>query len=411
MMASKSPLLPVSEALARILACAGEIMPAEAVPLADAHRRTLAQDLTAPRDQPPFPASAMDGYAVRAADVALVPARLRLIGISAAGHAFEGSLRAGEAVRIFTGAPVPPGADAIVIQEDTEAGEGFVTVKEGADAGRHLRPAGLDFTAGEVLLKCGHRLTARDLALVAAAGHVRLQVRRKPRVALLATGDELARPGDILKPGQIVASNTFAVAAMIGSFGGDPIDLGIVRDDLFETTQAIRGALSQKADILVTLGGASVGDHDLVRQALTNVKMRLGFWRIAMRPGKPLMHGLLDGMRVLGFPGNPVSSMVCALIFLRPLIRARLADPQAGADPTRAAVLGADMAANDQRQDYVRATIERGTSPPVVTPFPRQDSSMMGVFARANALILREVHAPPAKAGEPCRAVILDEWE
>jgi molybdopterin molybdotransferase len=411
MMASKTPLLAVSEALARILACAGEIMPAEAVPLADAHRRTLAQDLIAPRDQPPFPASAMDGYAVRAADVARAPTRLRLIGISAAGHAFEGSLRTGEAVRIFTGAPVPPGADAIVIQEDAEAGEGFVTVKEGAAAGRHLRPAGLDFAAGEVLLKCGHRLTARDLALVAAAGHARLQVRRKPRVALLATGDELARPGDILKPGQIVASNSFAVAAMIRSFGGDPIDLGIVRDDLFETTQAIRGALSQKADILVTLGGASVGDHDLVRQALANVKMQLGFWRIAMRPGKPLMHGLLDGMRVLGFPGNPVSSMVCALIFLRPLIRARLADPQAGADPTRAAVLGADMAANDQRQDYVRATIETGTSPPVVTPFPRQDSSMMGVFARAKALILREVHAPPAKAGEPCRAVILDEWE
>jgi molybdopterin molybdotransferase len=411
MMLTKSPLLPVSEALARILASAGEVMPAEMVPLSEAHRRTLAQDLVAPHDQPPFPASAMDGYALRAADVARVPAKLRLIGTSAAGHAFDGSLRPGEAVRIFTGAPVPPGVDTIVIQEDAESGEGFVTVKEGAAIGRHIRAAGLDFAAGEVLLKAGHRITARDLALIAAAGLARLPVRRKPRAAILATGDELAQPGDVLKPGQIVASNSFAVAGMVRAFGAEPIDLGIARDDLSETKRAVRTAQEQKADILITLGGASVGDHDLVQQALTQAGMRLGFWRIAMRPGKPLMHGLLAQMRVLGFPGNPVSSMVCAMIFLRPLIRAKLGDPGAGADPTRAAVLGVDIAANDERQDYLRASIEPGTSPPVVTPFPRQDSSMMGVFARADALILREVRAPPAKAGEPCRVIILAEWE
>jgi molybdopterin molybdotransferase len=411
MMASKPPLLPVSEALARILASAGEVMPAETVPLAEAHRRTLAQDLIAPRDQPPFPASAMDGYAIRAADVTRVPAKLRLIGMSAAGHAFEGSHRSGEAVRIFTGAPVPLGADTIIVQEDTEASDGFVTVKEGAPVGRHIRPAGLDFAAGEILLESGHRVTARDLALIAAAGFVNLAVRRKPGVAILATGDELAQPGSALKPGQIVASNTFAVAGMVRAFGADPIDLGIARDDLSETRKAIQGALTRKAEIMTTLGGASVGDHDLVQQALAEEGMRLGFWRIAMRPGKPLMHGLLHGMRILGFPGNPVSSMVCAIIFLRPLIRAKLGDPEAGADPARAAVLGADMQANDERQDYVRATIEPDTSPPVVTPFPRQDSSMMGVFARANALILREVRAPAAKAGDPCRAIILNEWE
>jgi len=411
MMQGKSPLLPVSEALERILASAGEVMPVEIVPLRDAHRRTLAQNLIAARDQPPFPASAMDGYALRAADVSQVPAKLRVIGTSAAGHAFDGSLRAGEAVRIFTGAPVPPGADTIVIQEDAQAGEGCVTVKESAAVGRHIRAAGLDFAAGEVLLKAGHRITARDLALIAAAGLGRLPVRRKPRVALLATGDELAQPGDPLKPAQIVASNSFAVAGMVRAFGAEPIDLGIARDDLSETKMAVRTALDQKADILITLGGASVGDHDLVQQALTQAGMRLGFWRIAMRPGKPLMHGLLDEMRVLGFPGNPVSSMVCALIFLRPLIRAKLGDPDAGADPTRPAVLGVDIAANDERQDYLRASVAPGSSPPVVTPFPRQDSSMMGVFARADALILRAVRAPAAKAGEPCRAIILAEWE
>jgi molybdopterin molybdotransferase len=408
---TKTPLLPVAEALERILATAGSPLAAESVPLVETQGRTLAENVVASRDQPPFASSAMDGYAVRALDVAQAPAQLRLIGTSAACHAFAGRLGPGEAVRIFTGAPIPPGADTIIIQEDTTAGSGAVTVNEGAAEGRHIRPAGLDFAAADILLRAGHRLSTRDLALAAAAGFPLLSVRRRPRVAILATGDELVRPGDELRAGQIIASNSYAVAAMVAAAGGEAIDLGIARDDLDETRASIARARAEKADILVTLGGASVGDHDLVQEALTGAGMELGFWRIAMRPGKPLMHGLLGGMRVLGFPGNPVSSMVCALIFLRPLIRALVGDPKAGADPTRAAVLGADIAKNDQRQDYLRAAIAPGSAPPLVTPFARQDSSMMGVYARADALILRAIHAPAARAGEPCRAILLDEWE
>jgi len=408
---TENPLLPVSEALARILATAAQPIPPEMVGLHEAHRRTLAEDLIAPRDQPPFSASAMDGYAVRAEDVAQVPARLRVIGMSAAGHAFAGAVGAGEAVRIFTGAPVPAGANAIVIQEDTEAGDGGVAVKEGPPEGRYVRPAGLDFKKDEVLIRRGHRVSARDLALAAAAGSAQLSVRRKPRVAILATGDELVRPGEILREGQIIASNTYAVAAMVRGAGGDALDLGIAKDDLTQTRLAIRKALDHEVEILVTLGGASVGEHDLVQEALTGAGMDLGFWRIAMRPGKPLMHGSLGAMRVLGFPGNPVSSMVCALIFLRPLIRALLGDPAAGADPARPAILGADLARNDERQDYLRASVDQGSSPPIVTAFARQDSSMMAVFARSQALILRTPHAPPAKAGEACRAILLEEWE
>jgi molybdopterin molybdotransferase len=408
---NKNPLLPVSAALAQILATAKEPLPSERVPLDEAHRRTLAESLVASRDQPPFSASAMDGYAVRAADVAATPVTLAIIGMSAAGHAFEGELLPGQAVRIFTGAPLPKGADTIVIQENTAlTREGKVTVKSGASAGRYVRPAGLDFTATEVLLQASRRLTARDLALAAAAGFSHVRVRRRPRVAILATGDELVRPGEELRSGQIIASTSFAIAAMVRSAGGEAIDLGIARDDLAVTRAAIDKARALNADILVTLGGASVGDHDLVQEALTGSGMTLGFWRIAMRPGKPLMQGVLGGMRVLGFPGNPVSSMVCALIFLRPLIFSLLGDPIAGADPTRPAILGADVAANDERQDYLRSMVEPGPVPKV-TPFPRQDSSMMGVFARSDALLVRDPHAPGARAGDGCRAIFLEQWE
>jgi molybdopterin molybdotransferase len=409
---NKDPLLPVSEALARILTTAREPLPSERVPLGEAHRRTLAENVVASRDQPPFSASAMDGYAVRAADVATTPVTLALIGMSAAGHAFEGELGPGQTVRIFTGAPIPKGADAIVIQENTAPSrDGKVTVNLGAAAGRYVRPSALDFAAGEVLLKASHLISARDLALAAAAGFSHVLVRRRPRVAILATGDELARPGEELRAGQIIASNSYAVAAMARSAGAEAIDLGIARDDLAQTRAAIDKARELNAEILVTLGGASVGDHDLVQEALTSSGMKLGFWRIAMRPGKPLMQGILDGMRVLGFPGNPVSSMVCALIFLRPLIRGLLGDPDAGADPTRPAILGADVAENDERQDYLRSSVENGAPLPKVTPFARQDSSMMGVFARSGALVLREAYAPAAKAGDACRAIFLDEWE
>ncbi|MBW0005872.1 MAG: molybdopterin molybdotransferase MoeA [Hyphomicrobiales bacterium] len=409
---SKNPLLPVSEALSRILETATQAMPSERVPLDEAHRRTISQPLITSRDQPPFPASAMDGYAVRAADVASTPATLTVIGMGAAGHPFAGTVGPRQAVRIFTGAPVPSGADAIVIQENTQpSGDGKVTVSATASVGRFVRPAGLDFAAGEVLMAKGHRISARDLALAAAAGVSHLPVRCRPRVAILATGDELVRPGEELRPGQIVASNSYAVAAMARSAGADAIDLGIARDDLADTRAAIAKARELEVDILVTLGGASVGDHDLVQEALTSSGMRLGFWRIAMRPGKPLMQGVLGRMRVLGFPGNPVSSIVCALIFLRPLIRALLGDADAGSDPTRAGVLGADVPNNDERQDYLRSSVAWGGPAPEITPFAHQDSSMMGVFARADALLVRKAHAPAAKAGDACRALFLDEWE
>lgn len=399
-----SPLLPVSDALARILASALTPLEAETVALPDALGRRLAADLEARRTQPPCAVSAMDGYAVRAADIAAAPARLRVVGVSAAGRGFAGSVGAGEAARIFTGAPVPEGADTILIQEDARAGDGGVTALVSEPAGRYVRRAGLDFAQGDVLLKAGRRMGPAELALAAAMNHAAVSVVRRPRVAILATGDELVPPGSEPGPDQIVASNNFAVGAYARQAGAEVIDLGIAGDDFPALEAAIRRAREARADVLVTLGGASVGDHDLVQTALTREGMELGFWRIAMRPGKPFMHGHIGDMRILGLPGNPVSAIVCAVLFLVPLVRALSGDREAGADATRPAVLGADLPANDQRQDYLRATLsglEDGQ--PVVTAFTRQDSSMLGILAQAHALIVRPPHAPPAKAGEPCR--------
>ena len=282
----------------------------------------LARDLKALRTQPPFANSAMDGYAVRAADTANASATLTVIGESAAGRAFAGAVGPGEAVRIFTGAPMPEGADAIVIQEDVRREGERIRLSGAVPAGDNVRQAGMDFRAGEALIAAGRRLTPRDVALAAAANHTALIVRRRARVAILATGDELVAPGGSLGPAQIIASNNFAVAGVVEACGGVAIDLGIAVDELGALKAAVGRARDAKADVLVTLGGASVGDHDLVQQALVAAGMELGFWRIAMRPGKPLMHGRLGAMRVLGLPGNPTSSMVCAVLFLRPLLRA-----------------------------------------------------------------------------------------
>ena len=405
---AKSPLLPVEDALARILASAQRPLAAETVALADALGRRLATDLAARRTQPPRAVSAMDGYALRAADIASVPARLKVVGVSAAGHGFGGVVGPGEAARIFTGAPVPDGADTILIQEDAKAGNGFVTALSREPLGRYVRRAGLDFTEGDVLLQAGRRMGPAELALAAAMNHAALSVVRRPRVAILATGDELVPPGAEPGPDQIVASNNFAVGAYARQAGAEVIDLGIAGDDFAALEAAIRRARDLEADVLVTLGGASVGDHDLVQTALTREGMELGFWRIAMRPGKPFMHGRIGDMRILGLPGNPVSAIVCAVLFLVPLVRALSGDPDAGEDATRPATLGADLPENDQRQDYLRATL-RGVEDgrPVVTAFTRQDSSMLGVLAQAHALIVRPPHAPPAKAGEPCRYIPL----
>ncbi|MGE3646605.1 MAG: gephyrin-like molybdotransferase Glp [Beijerinckiaceae bacterium] len=404
-----SPLLPVTDALAQILASAQRPLEAETIPLAQANGRILASDLAAMRTQPPAPLSAMDGYAVRRADIETVPATLKLTGTSAAGHGFAGKVCQGETVRIFTGAPLPDGADTIVIQEDTEADGDRIVMKESEPLGRHVRLAGLDFKKGDVLLKAGRRMGPAELALAAAMNHPAVPVARKPKVALLATGDELVPPGVEPGPDQIVASNNFAVAALVERAGGAVLDLGIAGDNFPAIESAIRRAREAGADILVTLGGASVGDHDLVQSALKNEGMELGFWRIAMRPGKPLMHGRIGETRILGLPGNPVSAIVCAILFLVPLVKALTGDPHAGEDPSIPGVLGAGMKENDNRQDYVRARLS-GLSQGIATatPFTRQDSSMLGVLADAQGLIIRPPFAPAAHAGDACRVILMN---
>jgi molybdopterin molybdotransferase len=404
-------LLPVEEALARVLAGVAGPVEAESVEIAAGAGRTLAEPIAALRTQPPYPASAMDGYALRAADLARVPARLKIIGRSVAGAGFAGSLEQMQAVRIFTGAPMPKGADAVAIQEDADAEGEFVLVRSSVAAGRHVRAAGLDFVEGGALLEAGHRLDARTLALAAAAGHARLPVRRKPRVAILATGDELVRPGEPAGPDQIVASNPHALAAITSRAGGEPIDLGIARDTPEALDHAIGEARAQGADMLVTLGGASVGEADLVQAALARQGMTLEFWKVALRPGKPLIHGRLGAMPILGLPGNPVSSIVCGILFVVPAIRALLGDPRPGDDPTEPALLGADVSANDLRQDYMRAMLAKSPDGlPVATPFGVQDSSMLSILARADALLVRQPHAPAARAGERCRIVRLNQF-
>jgi molybdopterin molybdotransferase len=405
-------LLPVDEALKAVLAGVAGPLDEETVPLARCHGRTLAQDVAAKRTQPPFPASSMDGYALRAEDVASAPAILQVIGESAAGRRFTGRVGPGETVRIFTGAPVPEGADAIAIQENAEAlDDGRVRIREPAPAGRFIRPAGLDFREGVTLLTAGSRIDARAIALAAAMNHAALPVRRKPRVAIIATGDELVLPGEEPGPDQIVASNIFAVAAMVEQAGGEAIDCGIARDTRADVARVVDEARAASPDILLTLGGASVGEHDLVQEVLKRQGLALGFWRIAMRPGKPLIHGRLGGMLYLGLPGNPVASMVCTALFVAPAIRALLGDPAAARWPaTHTAILGSDLPANDLRQDYLRSSLEdRPGELPIVAPFTKQDSSMLALLARADALVIRAPHAPPAMAGDTVEIIRLVE--
>lgn len=401
-----SDLLPVAEARGRILAGL-EPLPAERVGLHDALGRTLAPPLKALRTQPPWDCSAMDGYALRAEDAAIPGARLKLVGESAAGRSHAGAIGPGETVRIFTGAPVPEGADTILIQEDATRDGDAVIVREPASPGRHIRRAGLDFSAGEELLAAGRRLGARDLALAAALGHAMLDVARKPRVAILATGDELALPGETAGPDQIVASNAYAVAGIVRAEGGEPLDLGVAPDDKAAIRDAVEAAFGQGADILVTLGGASVGDHDLVQPALSEAGVALDFWKIAMRPGKPMMAGRRGAALALGLPGNPVSSIVCSLLFLAPAIR-KLSGRR-DVDPARLpARLGRDMAENDRREDYLRAALTFDSAGiAVATAFPRQDSSMLRPLSEAECLLIRPANASAAKAGEPCEILVL----
>ncbi len=402
-------LLPVADALKRVLDAAKPIADVETIPLAQCFGRTLARDLLATRTQPPFDVSAMDGYGLRHADISTSGARVKLVGEAAAGHSFAGVVKPGECVRIFTGAPVPAGVDTILIQEDAIVDGDMVGASELPRAGKNIRPAGLDFRDGETGLAAGVRLGPAELALAAAMNHALLPVTRRPRVAILATGDELVVPGETPGPDQIVCSNTFSTAAYVEGAGGEVIDLGIAGDRFADLERAIAEARAAKADVLVTLGGASVGDHDLVQSALAQQGMQLGFWRIAMRPGKPLIHGALGDMQIMGLPGNPVSSIVCALMFLIPLVRKLSGDRNAGADRSQPAILGCDLKANDQRMDFLRATLARDEHGRVVaTPHDLQDSSLLSVFSRSQALLLREAHAPAAKASDPCRIIRLE---
>ncbi len=401
-----SRLLPVKEALARLLAAVDRPTAVETIPIDRAVNRVLAEPLVATRTQPPFSASAMDGYAVRAADLA-VGKPLKLIGESAAGRGYHKPLHPDETVRIFTGAPVPEGANTILIQENADAQGDQITPTQTETPGRYVRKAGADFTTGQSFFAAGYRLRPKDMALAASLGIATASVRRPPRVAVLATGDELVNPGEIPGPDQIIAANHLSVMALAEKAGAEVRFLGIARDDLGVLASSIQTAREWPADILVTMGGASVGDHDLVQQALAVAGMDLTFWRIAMRPGKPLMFGALGETRVLGLPGNPASSVVCAHLFLKPLIAAFLGQPQH--DQTETGRLGKDLPANDQRQDYLRATLAMGGDGiPVLTPLSQQDSSLTHVLAEAEALVIRAPHADAAKAGDACPFVRLD---
>jgi molybdopterin molybdotransferase len=384
-------LLSVDDARARMLAEV-EALPAERVAIGEAIGRVLAEAVAAVRDQPPFRASAMDGWAVRAADT---PGRLRIVGESAAGHGYEGAAAAGEAVRIFTGAAVPDGCDAIVIQEDAERDGDVVAVPE-ARVGANLRPAGGDFRAGEALLKAGDRIDPWRLSLAAAAGRAELSVARRPRVALFSTGEEIVEAPAIPGPFQIYDSGSQALAALARGWGAEVSRAPPVRDALDATVEALRAAAG---DLVVTVGGASVGDHDLVRAAGEALGLSLRVASVAVRPGKPTFFGVLaDGRRMLGLPGNPASAMVCAELFLRPLIAAfQGADP---ALPMISAKLEAPLPANGNREHWMRAKLEFADGAVSVRAYRDQDSSLVSVFAASDALLRRLVGAREAGAGE-----------
>ena len=401
-------MISVEEARAKILAFL-QPTPAEIVALAEAWHRVTAAPVIARLTQPPADVSAMDGYALRAADGG-IGATLRVIGAAPAGHPFAGSVGPGQAVRLFTGSVVPQGADGILRQEDATRDGDSLRVNEAVTEGRHIRRAGQDFSRGDAVLPAGRRITARDVGLAAAANHPWLSVHRRPRVGVLATGDEIAMPGESIPPGGIVSSNSHALAALVRAAGAEPTVLPVAQD-----THAAVAAVADAVgglDMLVTTGGASVGDHDLVIAGLQSRGLELDFWQIAMRPGKPLLFGRFGADRshlpVLGLPGNPVSAMVCAILFLLPAL-ARLSGLPAAPPPTTIALAGRDLGANDRRADHLRATLSIAADGRLVaTPFPVQDSAMLRRLALADALILRPPHAPAVPEGAEVPVIRLD---
>ncbi|WP_371038360.1 gephyrin-like molybdotransferase Glp [Rhodosalinus sp. FB01] len=383
-------MITVDEALARLFALVAPLG-AEEVPLERAAGRVLARDAVADRDQPPFPASAMDGYAVAAAE-ARPGARFRVVGEAAAGRRFAGALGPGEAVRIFTGAPIPDGADRVVIQEDTAREGETVMLLDSLGAGPHVRPAGADFRKGD-RLAAPRRLSPADAALLAAMNLPRVTVARRPEVAILATGDELVLPGERPGPDQIIASNSYALKALLEALGAEARLLPVARD----TTASLRAGfeLAQGADLVLTVGGASVGDHDLVGPVTADLGMEQAFYKVAMRPGKPLMAGRLGDATMIGLPGNPVSAIVCGHVFVAPVIRKMLGLGEAPA-PRRQAPLARAVAANGPREHYMRA---RRTDTGLC-PFDSQDSALLSVLAEADALLVRPASDGRRAAGE-----------
>ncbi len=388
-------MLTVADARARITKTMERTTSIE-VSVSDVFGRVLAEELKSRRTQPPFDVSAMDGYAVCARDISSVPVTLQVVGTAHAGGSYSEILNSGEAVRIFTGAPVPMGADTIVIQEDTTAADDSVIIK-GIEPERHIRSAGLDFSEGDILLEPGKLLTARDAGLIAAMNIPWVMVRQRPRVGILSTGDEIVMPGDKLGPNQIVSANSTGLAAAVRAFGGDPVLLGIAPDNRETLSRIAEGA--KGIDLLVTTGGASVGDHDLIQEVLGGIGLDVDFWKIAMRPGKPLIFGNFSGTPLLGLPGNPVSTMVCALIFLKPAIEAQLGLQTSDGSLETVKVTEA-LRKNGKREDYIRGRLNKNKNGVMqVTPFPIQDSSMMLSLARSDCFIVRKPLAPGVSAG------------
>jgi len=382
-------VISTAEALAHCLALVTPLGP-ETVALGAAGGRVLAEPFHAMRDQPPFPASAMDGYALAGAQSG---ARFRVVGEAAAGHGWQGNLGPGEALRIFTGAPVPPGADRVVIQEDVVRTGDEIILGDKLDPGPYIRAAGSDFQAGDAVVTAGKRLTPAQVALAASMGHATLIVAKRPDIAIIATGDELVPPGAAPGPDQIIASNSYGLKAMAEAAGATARLLPLARDT--EASLEACFALAADADLVVTIGGASVGDHDLVGQVAQNLGMEQAFYKIAMRPGKPLMAGRMGRAAMLGVPGNPVSSLVCGQIFMVPMIEAMLG-LKAEQTPRRTAQLTADIPANGPREHYMRATLVGDQ----ITPVDSQDSSLLTRLATANALLVRAPHDPAKGIGE-----------